>query len=205
MCPDLRLLNSLEKEPASDPVVDTKAANWVGNGGGDGVDVHNHPGAPRANTAAAGQGADDCSIGSRTDTDLMQSALSALTQNASVPVGKVRTVVRNAWLLLEGEVEAHIQRQAAEDAVKELPGIRGFSNNILIESEVMAQRVSRKIEEAFICTARLSASRVSVTASDHMIILCGSVHSRIESEEAEAAAWAVPGVAHVVNRIRAIR
>jgi osmotically-inducible protein OsmY len=67
----------------------------------------------------------------------------------------------------------------------------------------MAQRVSRRIDEAFISNARLSASRISVSACNHRIILSGSVRSGVEREEAERAAWGAPGVAHVVNRIRA--
>jgi osmotically-inducible protein OsmY len=157
--------------------------------------------------ASTGTRADSQSVRSgsdvQSDAGLIQCALSALARNAVVPPGKVRLVVRNKWLILEGEVEAHLQRQAAEAAVKNLPGIRGISNNILIESEIMAQRVSRKIDEAFVRGARLNASRISVTASDHKIILSGSVCTGVERQEAEAAAWGVPGVAHVVNRLRA--
>jgi osmotically-inducible protein OsmY len=91
----------------------------------------------------------------------------------------------------------------AEDAVRDLDGIRGVSNNILIESDALAQRVGRKIDEAFVRSAVFSAHRVSITAYDHKIILSGCVRSLVESEEAEMAAWAVPGVAQVVNRLRA--
>jgi osmotically-inducible protein OsmY len=138
------------------------------------------------------------------DADLVQSALSSIEQHAHLPAGKVRRVVRNGWLILEGEVERRPQRRAAEDAVKALNGIRGFSNNILIESEAMAVRVSQKIDEMLVRTARLSAHRISVTACDHKIILSGCVRSSAEREEAEMAAWAVRGVAYVVNRIRAL-
>jgi osmotically-inducible protein OsmY len=77
------------------------------------------------------------------------------------------------------------------------------SNNILIESEAMAQRVAQKIDEMFVRNARLSAQRISITACDHKIILSGCVRSAVEREEAEMAAWTVPGVAYVVNRLRA--
>ena len=210
MCPDLPLLYDIEQKQALEAAVDRESLDQAC--GGNAAGVRNHPGGPRAASGAestvppvdrtvAGQVA--ARPGIATDADLVQLALAALSQNALVPSGKVRTVVRNGWLILEGEVEARIQRQAAKDAVKRLPGMRGVSNNILIESDVMAQRVSRKIDEAFVRNARLSASRISVTASNHKIILCGTVHSGTEREEAEAAAWAVPGVAYVVNRIRA--
>jgi osmotically-inducible protein OsmY len=136
------------------------------------------------------------------DAKLAQSALSAIERNLLLPAGKVRSVVRNGWLILVGEVERPIQKRTAEEAVRGLNGIRGVSNNILIESEALAQRVTQKIDEMFVRNARLSAHRISITACDHKIILSGCVRSAGEREEAEMAAWTVPGVALVVNRLR---
>ena len=145
------------------------------------------------------RGVDNCA-----DADLARSARSAIERNAFLPAGKVRPVVRNGWLILVGEVEGPIQKRMAEDAVRDLPGIRGVSNNILIESDALAQRIGQKINEAFVRGALFSAHRISITACDHKIILSGCVRSAVEREEAETAAWAVPGVAQVVNRLRAM-
>jgi osmotically-inducible protein OsmY len=196
MYPDLRLSDEIEQKLSSDRGTDRRT---IGDGG---AALRDRSGAPCADDDE-GSATDSGGASSLSDSHLLQLALPALERDALVPAEKVRVVIRNGWLILDGAVEARIQRQAAEDAVKALPGIRGVSNNILIESEVMAQRVSRKIDEALVRNARLSASRISVSASNHKVILCGSVHSRTEREEAEAAAWAVPGVGHVVNRIRA--
>ncbi len=136
------------------------------------------------------------------DAELTQSVLAAIRRNAPASAGKVRPVVRNGWLTLDGEVEGPVQKRATEDALRGVNGIRSMSNKILIESEAMARRVSRKIDETFTLGARLSARRVSVTARDHVVILSGFVRTSVEREEAEAAAWAVPGVAEVINRTR---
>jgi osmotically-inducible protein OsmY len=149
------------------------------------------------NEIEAGVEADNCS-----DANLAQSVRSAIERNAFLPAGKVRSVVRNGWLILVGEVEGPIQKRMAEDAIRGLDGIRGVSNNILIESDALAQRVGQKIDEAFVRSALISAHHISITACDHKIILSGCVRSLVESEEAEMAAWAVPGVAQVVNRLR---
>jgi osmotically-inducible protein OsmY len=150
-----------------------------------------------ANEIEADAGVDDSS-----DADLARLARSAIERNAFLPAGKVRPVVRNRWLILVGEVEGPVQKRMAEDAVRGLDGIRGVSNNILIESDALAQRVGQKIDEAFVRGALFSAHRVAITACDHKIILSGCVRSLVEREEAETAAWAVPGVAQVVNRLR---
>jgi osmotically-inducible protein OsmY len=150
-----------------------------------------------ANEIGAGEGADNSS-----DDDLARLARLAIERTAFLAAGKVRPAVRNGWLILVGEVEGPVQKRMAEDAVRDLDGIRGVSNNILIESDALAQRVGRKINEAFVRSALFSAHHISITASDHKIILSGCVRCLVESEEAEMAAWAVPGVAQVVNRLR---
>lgn len=201
MGPNLQLYNDAERDLRKNLSTESQTTAFKDNPNG------RQAGGDRANPVSGGDLDSLTSprpvAGKVSDAQLAELALSALGQNTLVPAAKVRSVVRNAWLILEGEVEARIQRQAAEDAVRGLPGIRGVSNNILIESEIMAQRVSRRIDEAFIRNARLSASRISVSACNHKIILSGSVRSGVEREEAERAAWGAPGVAHVVNRIRA--
>jgi osmotically-inducible protein OsmY len=208
MCPDLRIGDVARKFGSAAAIGDSMAgkgdgavATLLGRVDGSVSDAVRGP-------RIGGAGATDASASDTagqifTDAELAQSVLSAIRRAELLPIGKVRSVVRNGWLILEGEVEAPSQRRAAEEAVRGLNGIRGISNNILIESEVMAQRVSQKIDETFVRCAKLSAQRVSVTARDHQIILSGYVRSCEERAEAETAAWAVPGVAQVINRIRA--
>jgi osmotically-inducible protein OsmY len=150
-----------------------------------------------ANETEAGTGGGNCS-----DIEMERLAQSAIARRAFLAASKVRPVVRNGWLILVGEVEGPVQKRMAEDAVRDLDGIRGVSNNILIEADALAQRVGQKIDDAFVRSALFSAHRISITASDHKIILSGCVRSMVEREEAETAAWAVPGVAQVVNRLR---
>jgi osmotically-inducible protein OsmY len=135
------------------------------------------------------------------DADLVQSALSALARSTVVPAGRFKAVVRDGWLILEGAVEAPYQKRAAAEAIRYLNGIRGFSNDLVIESDLVARRVSQKIAEAFTLSALLNSHRILIAVHDHKVTLTGSARSIAERDEAEAAAWAVPGVAAVINRI----
>jgi osmotically-inducible protein OsmY len=135
------------------------------------------------------------------DIDLVESALLALGRSTVVPAGRVKPEVRDGWLILEGAVEAPYQKRAAAEAIRYLNGIRGFSNNLVIESDLVARRVSQKIAEAFTLSALLSSHRILIAVHDHKVTLSGSARSIAERDEAEAAAWAVPGVAAVLNRI----
>src|ERR1700743_2398968 len=70
--------------------------------------------------SAAGTNVSGEAASETTASGLLDRARSALAHNPLLPADKIRVVVRNAWLILEGEVQAHVQRQAAEDAVKDL-------------------------------------------------------------------------------------
>jgi osmotically-inducible protein OsmY len=72
------------------------------------------------------------------DVSIAQRALSALEWDASVPKGKVNITVSRGWLRLEGDAEWNYQRRAAEDAVRNLFGVRGITNGIVVASPARA-------------------------------------------------------------------
>jgi osmotically-inducible protein OsmY len=48
----------------------------------------------------------------------------------------------------------------------------------------------------------MAAQRIMVNVHDRKVILSGTVSSQRERDAAYAAAWAVPGVAEVINRLQ---
>ena len=112
-----------------------------------------------------------------------------------------RTVVRDGWVTLEGEVEWNYQRDYAERAVHWIGGIKGISNLILLHPRVAAAEIRHEIEEAFRRNALIDADRVTVDASGGEVILRGTLRSCAERQDAERAAWAAPGVIRVDNQI----
>lgn len=135
------------------------------------------------------------------DTDLTERVLNALKWNVSVPADRIKPIVRDGWVTLEGKVQWYYEKAAAEGAVRYLHGVKGVINSISIDNPVEAQDVSKKITEALTRNARLDAQQISVKASGHTAILDGSVRSMAERDEAEMAAWAAPGVNSVENHL----
>jgi len=140
----------------------------------------------------------------RNDTDIAQAAVTALTWNAAVPGNRVTVTVSNGWLTLNGTLDWQFQKEAAARAVRDLTGVRGVTNNIIVKPHVQAGDVQAKIEAAFKRSAEIDARRVSVTATGGTIVLNGHVRSWAERQEAERAAWAAPGVSQVDDRITVV-
>jgi osmotically-inducible protein OsmY len=137
----------------------------------------------------------------RTDSDIAQAAVNALQWNTVVPASRVSVTVSKGWITLKGNLDWQYQKDAAARVVRDLTGVLGVNNNIVVQPHVKSADVQAKIEAAFKRSAEIDARRISVTAQDGNIILTGNVRSWAERREAERAAWAAPGVTQVDDRL----
>jgi osmotically-inducible protein OsmY len=137
----------------------------------------------------------------RTDTDIAQAAVAALMWNTVVPPDRVTVAVTKGWVTSKGTLEWQYQKDAVARAIRDLAGVKGIANEIIVKPRVSTTDVQAKIEAAFKRSAEIDARRVSVSAQGGKITLTGNVHSWAERREAERAAWAAPGVVQVDDRI----
>jgi VCBS repeat-containing protein len=136
----------------------------------------------------------------RTDTDIARAAANALEWNTSVPK-TVTATVKDGRVTLHGEVEWAYQRDAAERAVRYLSGVREVTDLITVKPRVSPSAVKAKIEAALARQAAVDARSIEVESMNGTVVLNGHVHSRLEAQAAEKAAWSTPGVAKVENRL----
>jgi osmotically-inducible protein OsmY len=140
----------------------------------------------------------------RNDSDLAHSALLALEWDAIVPDNAIKITVTHGRVTLEGSVDWQYQKDAAIRAVRNLTGVKSLINNITVRPRVSPQSVREKIEKAFKRSAELEAAKITVEAREGTVTLRGNVHSLVEREEAERAAWAAPGVSRVEDHLMVV-
>jgi osmotically-inducible protein OsmY len=135
------------------------------------------------------------------DTDIARAAANSLDWNVCIPRTRVKLLVKEGFITLDGTVEHYYQKAAAESAVRNLMGVQGVYNDLTVEPVAMAPDIKIKIEKALERAAEVDAQRITVEAHDHKVILRGKVTTWAEREEAERAAWKAPGVSDVQNYI----
>ena len=137
----------------------------------------------------------------RSDSQIAESALSALQWSYSVP-GDIKVTVEKGWITLDGETEWDYQRNAAKNAVSQLLGVCGVTNNISIKTKIVISDVKKRIEESLKRSAEAEGRKISVSVSGNKATLSGNVHSFSELETARLAAWMAPGILTVENNLK---
>ncbi|HEX4583569.1 MAG TPA: BON domain-containing protein [Burkholderiaceae bacterium] len=140
-------------------------------------------------------------VDQRPDPEIARDAVAAINSEFPYAHQLIKTVVRNGWVTLEGEVEWNYQRERAESAVRRIKGVKGLRNMLTLKPVVSPVDLKRKIEEAFKRSAEIDAKNITVEASGGRVTLRGTVRSWAERQEGERTAYAAPGVTKVENRI----
>ena len=137
----------------------------------------------------------------RTDGEIAAAAAHKIARATTIPKGTVEIVVRNGWIILEGEVEWWYQKNAAETVVRSISAVRGVSSSISIKPTDKIAAVGMGIEAAIDRNAMLDASKIRVEIVGSKVILHGTVRTLAQREEAERIAWAAQGVFSVEDHL----
>jgi osmotically-inducible protein OsmY len=132
------------------------------------------------------------------DDEIAQRAVNILAWNALVPKDAVRVKVSDGWITLSGNVNWNYQRQAAENEVRKLSGVKGVTNSIALTSVVQVGDLKRRIQEALKRHAEVEADAVRVDVrGDGTVRIEGRVDNWSEMQAVEHAVWSAPGVQRV--------
>jgi len=139
--------------------------------------------------------------GMPTDPEIARDAVAALKLELPYWWEEIKPIVKGGHVALEGTVEWHNQRERAEAAVRHLRGVLSVRNSISLKPRIATTEIKHRIEEAFRRSAVIDAQKVIVDAHGSDVTLRGEVRSWAEHDQAQATAWAAPGVLTVRNEI----
>lgn len=135
------------------------------------------------------------------DDEIAKRAVNVLKWSNSVPADAVQVKVQDGWLTLTGTVDWNYQKTGAADAVRDLAGVTGISNQIALRPRVSSVDVKKHIEASLKRNAELEAKSIRVNVAGNKVILEGNVNAWHERRIAEQAAWRTPGVVAVDDRL----
>ncbi len=141
----------------------------------------------------------------RTDPEIARDVAHAVELDVRIPEDGIKAAVQNGFVTLDGTVEWNFQRTSVEACARQVSGVRGVMNHIVVKPQTASSTdVLHKIEGALRRTAAVDARRITVATKDSQVHLYGSVRSWAERDEAEHAAWAAPGVNDVIDHISVV-
>jgi osmotically-inducible protein OsmY len=136
----------------------------------------------------------------REDAVLRAEVLQALTLNSQVPAA-IDAKVDDAVVTLTGTANWNFEREEAEATAANVRGVRGIRSEIVLIPTARPVDVKAAIEQRLNRNAAVDADSISVESLAGKVILRGAVSSWAAREAAVEAAWSVPNVTEVEDRI----
>ena len=133
----------------------------------------------------------------RTDADIAIAAGRALEWDSFVPAERLDVTVAAGWVMLRGEVEFGFQRRTAERELRRLRGVRGVTNLIEVRPPAPPGDEQQRLDLCRLLLRRTGTERIDARVDGDTVVLDGVVGAWWQREEAERAAWALPGVREV--------
>ena len=133
----------------------------------------------------------------RTDADIAIAASRALEWDSFVPAERLDVTVADGWVMLRGAVEFGFQRRTAERELRRLRGVRGLTNLIEVRPPAPPSDEQQRLDLRRLLLRRTGTERIDARVDGDTVVLDGVVGAWWQREEAERAAWALPGVREV--------
>ncbi|MFD6666994.1 BON domain-containing protein [Micromonospora chalcea] len=133
----------------------------------------------------------------RTDADIAIAASRALEWDSFVPAERLDVTVADGWVMLRGAVEFGFQSRTAERELRRLRGVRGLTNLIEVRPPGPPSDEQQRLDLRRLLLRRTGTERIDARVDGDTVVLDGVVGAWWQREEAERAAWALPGVREV--------
>jgi osmotically-inducible protein OsmY len=141
-------------------------------------------------------------IGSyRTDAGLERLTSEILRNHTALCDPLPRVTIRDGWLTLDGVVTSDVQKRCAEEALRDVAGIRGITNGIVVTPPAGNHDAAETFEAAVRRRAVLTVRKLKVEVSGMTMAVYGEVASCAERDALIELAWRRSGIARVEDHV----
>lgn len=138
----------------------------------------------------------------RTDTEIAKAVRASLEWDAFVPDENILSTVTDGFVTLEGEVSTLREKLDAEAVVRNLAGVHGVRNHLLVASvKANPAKLKQSIEQALARRAEREAERIDVKVDGGTVVLEGRVRTWPEKQAILGAVSHAHGVREVRDRL----
>jgi osmotically-inducible protein OsmY len=139
------------------------------------------------------------------DTQLQSSVLAELKWRPSVDSAHIGVTADDGIVTLTGQVQHYTEKLAAENAAKDVLGVRGIANDIKVEPEGSLKQSDKDIAAAAIGALKwdyeVPDGNVKVVVNDGWVTLDGTVDWQFQRDAADRCVRYLRGVVDVTNEI----
>ena len=137
------------------------------------------------------------------DRQLEQAIVNSCLQHKLVDPGSFEVLVSGGVVHIDGEVGSYQQKKAINRLVAASPGVRRVVNRLRVvpAAPVGDSALSDRVKQAIEAETALVGQTIAVSAHGGHVELKGTVDSATARLDAEYAAWHVPGVRQVTNKV----
>lgn len=137
-----------------------------------------------------------------TDTAIAAAVRNALIWDTRVLHSKIQSTVTAGIVTLEGTVDYTAQREDATRAIRNLAGVRGVVNEIVVfQPQVAPHALRASIQAALERQVQRETRRIQLDIVDGRVTVTGAVRTRAEHDAVIGAAWGTRGVQLVVDQL----
>ncbi|MEA2236630.1 MAG: hypothetical protein QOC81_1354 [Thermoanaerobaculia bacterium] len=137
----------------------------------------------------------------RTDAGLERLTSEILQNHTSLRDPLPRITVRGGWLSLDGTVASDVQKRCAEEALRDVAGIRGIDNHIVVAPPENGDGAAEAFEAAVRRRAALTVRELKVEVSGMTMAVYGTVTSCTEHDALIELASRRCGIARVEDHV----
>ncbi len=135
------------------------------------------------------------------DSEIAQAVLHELEWHCNLDPQKIKVLVEDGIVTLDGIVNWDFQRKSTAKAIWNINGVTGIINNIKLTDTPPPTNLQEKINAALERHTKIDAKKIKVKVEGHKVTLSGFVSSFSDKLDAEKAIWSSPGVTAIENQL----